>query len=424
MNSYYDVSQYGILPNCGENLTQPINQLIEKIHSLGGGTIFFPSGEYLTGPVCLLSNITLYLSEGAVLLGSGSYEDYPMVTASELPGWGMDTHSGLICARDAENIAVCGRGTINGQGWHWWHKKFDDRPRCLEFIGCSRILIKDIRIINSPMWTIHPVHSEIITIHNVTIQNPVDSPNTDGINPESCRNIHISNCHISVGDDCIAIKSGREFDTYIKEWASENITITNCTMAGGHGGIVIGSEMSGGVRNVTISNCIFQNTDRGFRVKTRRLRGGTVENIRVSNIIMEHVYCPLIINCYYPCATLPDDEEYCSSRKEMAVTDSTPIFRNLFFSDIIVQNATAAAGFISGLPEMPVEGLFIDNMTVNMASGTSIAQEPAMTYEHKKMAGEGFLIEYANHVVLTNVTINCKTAENFSIHHCSEVTIR
>ena len=128
----------------------------------------------------------------------------------------------------------------------------------------------------------------------------MDSPNTDGINPESCRNIHISNCHISVGDDCIAIKSGREFDTYIKEWASENITITNCTMAGGHGGIVIGSEMSGGVRNVTISNCIFQNTDRGFRVKTRRLRGGTVENIRVSNIIMEHVYCPLIINCYYP----------------------------------------------------------------------------------------------------------------------------
>lgn len=122
MNSYYDVSQYGILPNCGENLTQPINQLIEKIHSLGGGTIFFPSGEYLTGSVCLLSNITLYLSEGAVLLGSGSYEDYPMVTASELPGWGMDTHSGLICARDAENIAVCGRGTINGQGWHWWHK--------------------------------------------------------------------------------------------------------------------------------------------------------------------------------------------------------------------------------------------------------------------------------------------------------------
>lgn len=424
MNSFYDVTEYGINPGSGENLTAPINRLIEKIHNQGGGTICFPAGEYLTGSVRLLSNITLYLSEGAVLLGSGCYDDYPMITASAIPGWGMDTHSGLVCAYQAENIAIRGRGLINGQGWHWWHKKFDDRPRCVEFIGCSRILIEDIRIINSPMWTIHPVHSDIITIHNVTIQNPVDSPNTDGINPESCRNVHISNCHISVGDDCIAIKSGREFDTYMKEWASENITITNCTMADGHGGVVIGSEMSGGVRNVTVNNCVFQNTDRGFRIKTRRLRGGVVENIRVNNIIMERVFCPLIVNCFYPCATLPGDEEYCSSKEKQPVTPATPVFRNLYFSDLVVQDAAAAAGFISGLPEMPIDGLYIDNMTVTMAPAPQMPQEPAMTYERKKMAGEGMIIEYADHVVLTNVTVRSEKEENVSVQNCNDVKIR
>lgn len=424
MNSIYDVTQYGITPNSGENLTLLINQLIEKIHSNGGGTIYFPAGKFLTGSVRLLSNITLFLSEGAILLGSECYEDYPMITASEIPGWGMDTHSGLICAHEATNITICGRGTINGQGWHWWHKKFDDRPRCVEFIGCSHILIQDITIVNSPMWTIHPVHSEIITIQNVTIQNPMDSPNTDGINPESCRNVHISNCHISVGDDCIAIKSGREFDIYMKEWASENITITNCTMADGHGGIVIGSEMSGGVRNVTVSNCVFQNTDRGFRIKTRRLRGGTIENIRVNNIIMEHVFCPLIINCFYPCATLPGDEVFCSSKEKQPVTATTPILRNLFFSDLFVQNATAAAGFISGLPEMPIDGLYINNMVVTMVPNSPVQQEPAMTYEHKKMTGEGFFIEYANHVALTNVAVKNEKEDNFSIHHCNAILVQ
>lgn len=427
MNCFYQVTDYGIIPDASTNYTGEINSLIKRIHQEGGGVICFPAGTYISGSIELLSNITLYLSEGAILMGSDCYDDYPLVTASKIPGWGMDTHSGLIHALNGENISITGRGTIDGRGYHWWHKKFDDRPRCVEFIGCNRVLIENVTFINSPMWTIHPVRCDNVTIQNITIENPADSPNTDGIDPESCRNVRISNCHISAGDDCIAIKAGREFDLYMKEWASENITITNCTMARGHGGVVIGSEMSGGVRNLTISNCIFQNTDRGIRVKTRRLRGGVVENLRVSNIIMEHVFCPLIINCYYPCATLPEDEAFCSSKEPQPVAENTPIFRNFFFSDILVQEAVASAGYIGGLPEMPVTGVQISRFFVSMVSPDDTSfrpKEPAMTYDHEEMLGEGFHITYAKNVRIDNATILTDKKEPFQISCCEDVVVK
>src|SRR5207245_3333293 len=150
--------------------------------------------------------------------------------------------------------------------------------------------------LNSPAWTINPVRCENVTVHRVTIKNPADSPNTDGINPDSCRYVHISDCHIDVGDDCITIKSGIETEAEDKRGPCENITITNCTMAHGHGAVVLGSEMSGDVRNVVISNCVFSETECGIRIKTRRGRGGVIEDVRVSNIVMSDVLLPFSVN--------------------------------------------------------------------------------------------------------------------------------
>ena len=163
------------------------------------------------------------------------------------------------------------------------------------------MLIEGVTFRNSPMWTVSPLACDNVVIRAVTVINPPDSPNTDGINPDSCRNVRISDCYVDVGDDCITIKSGKEDDARRELRACENIAVTNCTLLHGHGGVVIGSEISGSVRNVAISNCIFVGTDRGIRIKARRGRGGVVEDIRASNLVMDGVHCPIVVNLFYGC---------------------------------------------------------------------------------------------------------------------------
>lgn len=179
---------------------------------------------------------------------------------------------------NCKNVSIVGRGVIDGRGQIWWkNPENEHRPRVIQTILCDDVVIDGITIINSPMWTIHPMCCNNVRVSNVTINNPVDSPNTDGINPESCSGVHITNCTIDVGDDCLTLKSGTETDYFQKQYPCENIVVSNCVMRNGHGGVVIGSEMSGGVKNITISNCIFDGTDRGIRIKTRRKRGGMLK---------------------------------------------------------------------------------------------------------------------------------------------------
>ncbi len=213
-----------------------------------------------------------------------------------------------------------------------------------------------------------------MTVTGISIKNPGDSPNTDGINPDSCRNVHISNCHISVGDDCITIKSGRDEEGRRIGRPCENITVTNCTMLDGHGGVVIGSEMSGGVRKVAISNCIFDGTQRGIRIKTTRGRGGVIEDIRVSNIVMSNIRAtPFDLNMFY------------EKSPAEPVSDRTPVLRNLHFSDITVRGAPAA-GYVLGLDEMPVQDVTFSNITID--------------------AEKGFSCSNAKHLVFRDVRIN------------------
>ena len=249
--------------------TAQIQRAIDQCGTSGGGTVFLPAGRYVSGSLWLRSNVTLHLESGAVLMGDTDPSAYPMwAGAWEGPG-AQRRHAPLIAGEGLTNIALTGRGTIDGRGQTWWDafnvgRGPDLRPQMVRLVDCRDVLIDGLHFVNSARWALNPVACDNLTIHQVTVRNPPDSPNTDGINPDSCNNVHIANCHIDVGDDCIAIKSGSEEDGRRTPRPCQNITIMNCTMLHGHGGVVIGSEMSGGVRNVAISNCVFCGTDRGI----------------------------------------------------------------------------------------------------------------------------------------------------------------
>jgi len=418
--------------NKGIICTQAIQGAIEKASKNGGGTIFFPAGEYLTGALKLKSNITIYLDSGALLKFSENFDDYLPFVEMRYEGIVMQTFSPLFYAKDAENISIKGRGVIDGQGEAWWNEvyrietakgpipqtkyqkmwveqnkgivyspyyqrtidKHFFRPAFFQSFNCKNILIEGVTFQNSPFWTINPVFCDNVTITGITIFNP-HSPNTDGINPSSCKNVHISNCHISVGDDCITIKSGRDEDGRKYGRPTENVTITNCTMLSGHGGVVIGSEMSGGIKKITISNCVFDGTDRGIRIKAARGRGGVVEEIRVDNIVMKDIKEEaIVLNLFYDKGTLAEP-----------VTEKTPIFRNIHMSNITGSNVNKA-GMILGISEMPVQNISFSNINMDAKEGFTISTATDVEFHDVKVnasMGSSFKISDSKNLILDNV---------------------
>jgi polygalacturonase len=412
---FYDVRNYGAIGTDQAKDTEAIRTAIEAAVSAGGGTIYFPAGQYITGPIHLKSNITLHLDAGAVLKFSQDFDDYLPMVKSRWEGTEVTNFSPCIYAYQAENIAIEGRGLIDGQGKAWWDEMYRIRaavskqgaeaftkysklfaeanpdsplkaryaamgnflrPPMIQPFDCRNVRIEGVSLQNPPFWTINPVYCDNLTVTGISIKNPGNSPNTDGINPDSCRNVHIANCHISVGDDCITIKSGRDADGRRVGRPCENITVTNCTMLDGHGGVVIGSEMSGGVRKVAISNCIFDGTDRGIRIKTTRGRGGAVEDIRVSNIVMSNIgRSPFDLNMFYE--RVPAEP----------ISERTPVLRNMHFSGVIVKGGPAA-GFMLGLPEMPIEDVTFTDVHIEADAGLSCSE--------------------ARNIVFNNVRINTK----------------
>ena len=420
----FNVRDFGAVGD-GQTLATPaIQAAIDACHQQGGGTVFIPAGSYITGSIFLRSNITLYLDAGATLLGSQDPADFPIIS-SRWEGSEQPTHAPLIAGRDLKNIAVVGRGTIDGRGAHWW-RRFQERaldyprPRLIAFADCSNVLIEGITATNSPSWTINPVRCDNVTIQKVTIVNPGDSPNTDGINPDSCNNVRISDCSISVGDDCITIKSGMETEERGKLAPCRNITITNCTMANGHGGVVIGSEMSGDVRNVVISNCVFVGTDRGIRLKSRRGRGGVVEDIRVSNIVMTDVLCPLTMNLYYACGAWGDTTV--SDKRPHLVTDGTPRFRRISLSHVTAREVKVAAAFLYGLAEMPVEDILLSDVSISMSPGAE-AGYPDMADDLELMRRAGFFVRNARRLRLHNVEVSGQLGPALTLAASTDIEI-
>lgn len=435
--STYNIKELGADTSGKIKCTELINTSIEKANAEGGGTIYFPAGEYLTGPIRMLSNITLDIESGALLKFSDDFEDYLPFMTVRWEGVVMKTFAPLINAQNAENLTIKGRGTLDGNGKKWWDfdnplirearstgeithitdiqrqweeankdLKVEDyylpsiarrffRPPFIQFYECENILIEGITIKNSPFWTINPEFCNNIVVHGVTINNPSKDPkgpNTDGINPSSCSNVRISDCFISVGDDCITIKSGRDADGRKYGRPCENITITNCVMLAGHGGVVIGSEMSGGVKKVTISNCVFHGTDAGIRLKASRGRGGVVEEIRVDNIIMNDIQKnAFIFDLFYDKESKPEP-----------VSERTPCFRNIHLSNITGNNVKKI-GYITGIEEMPIDEISFSN--INM------------------MAETGFTAKTASNIRFSDIDFAVQKGASISTENCKNIII-
>lgn len=377
-----------------ERTTRALQDAIDRAAAEGGGRVSVAPGVHETGALRLRSRVELHLEAGAVLRFVADPALYPPVEA-RWEGASTTIHSPCIYAKDAVDIAITGRGEIDGGGAWWWAAfragtLAHPRPTLIGLHGCSRIEIAGVTLRDSPAWTVHPLLSDDVRITGIRIINPPDSPNTDGIDPESCRNVRISDCHIDVGDDCIAIKAGSEGSP--ERVPCENIAITNCTMIHGHGGVVIGSEMSGGVRGVVISNCVFQGTDRGIRIKSRRGRGGTVADVRVSNIVMDRVMCPLVINPFYFCG--PDGKlPIVSDRSPQPVDGGTPRFRGIHLSHITATNVQSCAAFISGLPEAPLDDVSLDHVSISFAPD-AVPAVPAMADGVPAMAAAGIQAQF------------------------------
>jgi len=424
--SFYNVTKYGAKNDSSKLATEAIKKAIDAAVKNGGGTVYFPAGKYLTGAIHLKSNITIFVDAGAELHFSDNFDDYLPMVKSRYEGVDVTSFSPLFYAYKAENISIIGRGLIDGHGKKWWdfvegykegqprskwQTTFDGlnkdivlpddprqmqrgflRPPFIQTMFCKNVLIDGITIRNSPFWTVNPEFCENVKVHAVTINNP-HSPNTDGINPESCKNVHISDCHISVGDDCITIKSGKDEPGRKMAIPAENYVITNCTMLSGHGGVVIGSEMSGDVRKITISNCVFDGTDRGIRIKTARGRGGVVEEIRVSNIIMKNIKQQAIVL----------DMQYAKTNLE-PISVRTPKFRNIHFSNITGQVNQAA--YLNGLEEMPIENITFSDINMDAKTGFNISFADRIEFHNVQVnteIGPSLIASKVNNLVIDGV---------------------
>ena len=423
----FNVADYGAVADGRAKDTAAIARAVAACSAAGGGTVCFPAGHYLTGSISLDSNITLWLEAGSELLYSGDPADSPIVE-SRWESTNAYTHAPLIYANGKENIAVTGRGTINGQGRNWWWRNgvYDKargaatkpavsawlrlydrieagekpglaefrlaaeylRPSLVQFYGCKNVLVEGVTLTESPMWLLHPVYSENVSVRGVSFIST--GPNGDGIDVDSCRDVRISDCFFSTGDDCIVIKSGRNADGRRTARPTEHVAVTNCVMYKGHGAIVIGSETAAGIRDVVASNIVARGTDRGIRIKSMLGRGGVIENMRFDNFVIEDPTVVAIeITALYHDKT-DSNGAVRSSNEE--VSERTPVFRNLAFSNLTIVNAIQVAT-IEGLAKMPIRQL---RFTDVVATGAA-----------------GFACDHAADVELQGVRIDVKSGKPF-----------
>jgi polygalacturonase len=394
---FFNVADFGAVGDGRTLCTTGIQKAVDACAQAGGGRVIFPAGKFLTGPIFMKSNVHVEIPAGTTLLGSTDFDKVPSI-AGRWEGIDRTVYASMFTGLDLDNISITGRGVIDGRGDAWW-KAFEvvsemrrklglmerepenppgsplkwGRPRMINLYRCKNILISGLTVLNSPAWNIHPVLCDNIILDQLTIISPAESHNTDGIDPDSCRNMRISNCYISVGDDCITIKSGYKFQKSGQNIPSQNILVTNCVFARGHGGVGIGSETSGGVRDVTVSNCVCEGTDRGLRFKTARSRGNIVENFRAVNFVMRGVGDAISITMLYNAS---------DPRTAQPVDDGTPTFRNFHLSNITVSDVKRAM-LIEGLPEMPIQGLSISNFVANgVGSGITCSNVTGIVFDN------------------------------------------
>ncbi|MBL0025457.1 MAG: GDSL family lipase [Saprospiraceae bacterium] len=456
----FDITRYGAKSDASFINTSAITNAIDIANAAGGGTVFIPSGLWITGPIILKSNVNLHLDQGALLQFIDDRSHYPIVETT-WEGQKAFRCQAPIWSVGQSNIAITGKGIIDGSGQLWksvkkskltdsqwdqlvksggvvedktwypseqsrvgnateWAKKLTPgktmadyemvkdflRPNMLSLLECNNVLIEGVTFQNSPAWTLHPLLCNHTTFRNVHVKNPWFGQNNDAIDLESCRYGIVDGCTFDTGDDAITIKSGRDEEGRKRGIPTENIIITNTTVFHGHGGFVIGSEMSGGVNNIFVNNCTFLGTDIGLRFKTTRGRGGKVSDIFISDINMSEIVGESILfDMYYAAVdpiTLIGDKKVVSIIAAKPIDDGTPIFQNFFMDNIQCKGANSAL-LMNGLPEMNIKNVNLTN--------SSIKSE------------RGIYINDSDGVLLQNVSIYHKTGSLLNINNSKNVTV-
>ncbi len=403
-----------------------------------GGRVVLEEGNYLVRPITLKSDITLELKKGACLLGDPVEEHYPVVPAriyldgreevtASWEGDPFDCYQSLVSAYRQKNIKVVGEGVINGNADNstWWKTpkgRKIARPRLVFLNKCENVVFHGITGTNSAAWNFHPFFSEDLGFYDIKIKCPANAPNTDGLDPESCDGVNIVGCSFSVGDDCCAIKSGKLYMGKTYNTPANNHTLRNNLFQDGHGAITLGSEMSGGVKNLTVGQCLFCRTDRGLRIKSRRGRGknGVIDGVCFENIKMENVITPLVINMYYFCD--PDGfTEYVRSRNpQTPVDDGTPYLGRFAFRDIECTDCECMAGYFDGLVERPIKEVIIENVTFGFKKDAK-PFKPAMLENVREYCKEGLYVDNVERLVLKNVKFDGVNGEKLIIKNCAAV---
>ena len=441
-----NIKDFGAKGDGSSLCTEAFAKAMDALSQKGGGKLVVPQGVWYTGPIVLKSNINLHLKKGAIILFSPDPDQYPLIKTSFE---GLDTRrcQSPVSGTNLVNVAITGQGVIDGNGEYWRPVKRDKvtakqwkafasrggvvqgdkvwwpsegalkgstmsdmnvpkgdmtdaewneikqylRPVMVSLVGCKNVWLNGVIFQNSPAWNIHPLMCENVLVEDVQVRNPSFAQNGDGIDLESCKNALIVNSTFDVGDDGICIKSGKDEDGRKRGIPCENVIVNGCTVFKGHGGFVVGSEMSGGVKNIYVSDCQFLGTDVGLRFKSTRGRGGVVEGIYINNVSMFDIQTDAItFDLYYggksAVEALEDGDENKRTTAKFKVDETTPCFRDIFISHVICRRARRAA-FFNGLPEMPVKNVQITDLEVNNAK-------------------EGIVVNYTDGVKLSNISVS------------------
>lgn len=402
------------------------------------GRVVFEKGIYYLRPIKIKSNITVELKKGAVLLASANQADYPVIPGeledlngndvhfASWEGTPAKCHQPFVALYSSKNVHIVGEGIIDGNapsgGW-WIRPKEREyaRPRLFFTHFAENINLHGITGKNSASWSFHPYFSKNINFFNTKVMAPSDSPNTDGLDPESCDGVTIVGMEFSVGDDAIAIKSGKYYMGAKYNVPAINHTVRNCKMQFAHGGVVLGSEMSGGVKNLTVEKCLFVGTDRGLRIKTRRGRGknGVIDGLLFKNILMQGVKAPFVINMFYFCD--PDGKtEYVWSKESLPVDERTPYIGSFVFKDIKCLDSWWCAGYFYGLPERHVKSVTLENVKVTYDKNATAGPSLMMT-DAEVTLNAGFIFRNVDSVSVKNVDIDGCHGEKFVLDNVSEV---
>jgi polygalacturonase len=404
-----------------------------------GGLLTIGPGIWKTGPITIIGHdITLHLHKDARIEFIPQEDLYPPVYSR----WeGVNCHCMHPCLSivDSQRITLNGQGVLEGSGPYWWNlasqkREFQKEPttdlekrfallnpgfetqggggggRLSQFLrpplvqvkDSSDILLEGLTIQNSPFWTVHPLYSRNIVLKELSIKNPKDAPNTDGIDIDSCENVTVERCTIDVGDDGIALKSGSGPDGISTNRPTKDVHISHCTVYNAHGGAVIGSETAAGIQNIEVSDCLFDGTDRGIRIKTRRGRGGQVSHLAFHSIKMVNNLCPLTINLYYRCGSVSDEA---FSLEALPVSPETPSVFDIVVKDCQALGCLSSAAFIVGLPESPITGLSLEDCSFSLDTETSTpVEESEMYLGLPKITGRGMRLRNVE-LAMKNVSV-------------------